>query len=132
MSSGSISFTYDPSTRIRTAIYQGVIDDAELLAAYRKVIAEPDFDIYAQDLADLRDVEQLNLSSKGLGQLGLLLSGGGEKPSPDQLTKLAIVGTRPDVFGMGRMYEMATESFLPKETKVFREIDEARAWLVSN
>jgi len=46
--------------------------------------------------------------------------------------KTAIVGNEDLTFGLSRMYEMTKEAFeLPFETRTFRDIDEARNWLLS-
>jgi hypothetical protein len=129
VSDAPIQFSYDRGMGIRTATYRGVIDDASLLRAYRELIVQPDFDPSAHDLADLRGVQKINLTPEGMRELGLLLSGGGSKPRPAQVSALAIVANTPVSFGLSRMYELLTESYLPKETCVFSELEEAVAWL---
>lgn len=126
-----IYFSYDASTGIRLATYRGTIDDKNLLEAYRELIVQPDFDPLAHDLADLRGVEHVELTPNGLNQLAIMLSGGGSLPRPSQVAGLAIVADTPVAYGIARMYEMMTESFLPKETRVFREFDDALSWLLS-
>ena len=47
--------------------------------------------------------------------------------------KTAIVGHEDIALGLSRMYEMTKEvSELPFETRAFRDIDEARNWLLSD
>jgi hypothetical protein len=124
-----IEFSYDPASGIRTAIYRGAIDDAALLQAYRELIVRPDFVPQAHDLADLRGITGWNVTSDGLRQLGHLMSGGEKMPKPSAVAGLAIVADTPLAFGLARMYELITEAYLPKDTRVFQNGDEALAWL---
>lgn len=126
-----IRFTYDAAAAIRTAAYTGVIDDAALLRAYRGLIAQPGFDPLAHDLADLRAVERADLTADGLRALGLLMAGDPSAPRPAAVAGLAIVATAPVAFGIARMFELSTEQRLPKETRVFEDLEEATAWLRS-
>ncbi len=129
MATGSIRFSYDPATGVRTATYAGIITDPILLEAYRDLIAGPDFVPLAHDLADLRGVEALELTPDGLRELGALFTGPVEPHRSEVLPGLAMVASSPASFGLARMYELMTESFLPKQTRVFRDFDEAQAWL---
>lgn len=126
-----IRFTYDAASATRTAIYTGVIDDAALLRAYRGLIAQPGFDPLAHDLADLRGVERADLTADGLRALGMLMAGDPSSPRPAAVSGLAIVATAPVAFGVARMFELSTEQRLPKETRVFEDLNEATAWLRS-
>ncbi len=45
--------------------------------------------------------------------------------------KLALVLSRDVAFGMARMYQSLTESNEQNHVGVFRDIDEAKAWLES-
>jgi hypothetical protein len=126
-----ILFTYDAKNRIRTATYAGTIDDACLLQAYRDLIQRPDFDPLAHDLADLRGIERIAVTTEGLRALGYLLSGGGTLTLPPTTSGLAIVTTGPSAFGIARMYELMTQSYLPKETRTFHGFDEAMEWLLT-
>jgi hypothetical protein len=129
MSDRPIEFSYDPASGIRTAIYRGAIDDNALLQAYRELIVRPDFVPQAHDLADLRGISGWDVTSDGLRQLGHLMSGGGKMPKPSVVAGLAIVADTPLGFGLARMYELITQAYLPKDTRVFKDADEAIAWL---
>lgn len=131
MPTGSILFAYDPATGVRTATYAGTITDEILIDAYRRLIASPDFVPLAHDLADLRGVDELALTPDGLRDLGALFSGPVEPRRPDVLPGLAMVASSPASFGLARMYELMTERFLPKQTRVFRDFDEAQGWLAA-
>ena len=126
---GTIDFSYDPATGVRTATYRGAIDDACLLAAYRGLISNPDFVGLAHDQADLRAVTEVEFTGAGLRELGQLMSAPGLGPPPDDVPGLAIVATTPVAFGLARMYELMTEGRLAKQTRVFGDLDDATAWL---
>jgi len=130
LTTGSIQFSYDVSTGIRTAAYSGAVGDALLIAAYRNLIRQSDFVPLAHDLADLRGVTTIALTPAGLNGLGLLLPGGGQ-PKPPNVSGLAIVANTPESRGIAQMFAQMSESCLPKDTRVFDSIDEARAWLKS-
>jgi hypothetical protein len=129
MSLGTIEFSYDGSTGVRSAVYRGTIDDATLLRAYQELIVRPDFVPQAHDFADLRGITAWQVTAEGLTQLGHLMSGGGKMPKPTLVAGLAIVADTPLGFGLARMYELITQGYLPKDTQVFRDVDEAFAWL---
>jgi hypothetical protein len=125
-----IVFAYD-SNGIRIATYRGTVDDACLLEAYGELIVRPDFIRRAHDLVDLREVGRLEVSSEGLRRLGWLVSGGEKRQRPAEVAGLAIVASTPLSFGLARMFEALTEGYLPKDTQVFHEFDEAMSWLLS-
>jgi hypothetical protein len=126
---GTIRFAYDASTGIRVATYDGTIDDACLLGAYRALITSPAFVPDAHDLADLRGVARFAITPGGLRSLGQMMSGSGGQPPPPNSAGLAIVADTPIRYGIGRMYELMTQGYLPKKTRVFRIYDEALDWL---
>jgi hypothetical protein len=129
MSNNQIVFSYDPETRIRTATYSGEIDTALLFDSYRKLISQPYFDGGAHDLADLRAVTKFTVSKEDLYAYSKMFTNG--QPRPAQVSCLAIVAHTALTFGLSRMFEMMTESELPKETRVFSDYVEASAWLKS-
>lgn len=131
MGEGSITFSYDAATGLRVAIYRGVVDDACLLGAYRELMERPDFEPLTHDLADLRAIERLELTSRGLAELGRLYSPAASSQQANPLPGLAIVATDPVAYGFSRMYQLMTEGSLPKQTRVFQDHDEALAWLLA-
>jgi hypothetical protein len=131
LNSPRILFTYDSKNRVRIATYTGIIDDACLLQAYEELIQRPDFDPFAHDLADLRGIERIDVTTEGLRALGHLLSGGGSLTLPPTMPGLAMVATGPSAYGIARMYELMTQGYLPKETRTFREYEEALEWLLT-
>lgn len=131
VANGSIEFSYDAELGIRIATYSGKIDDDILLQAYNAIVEDPDFVPLAHDLADLRDIDGSEVSMKGLKALGDLLASPATCSRASEPPGLAIVATSKFIYGMARMYELMTQSFLPKRTKVFKDMDKAMEWLKS-
>jgi hypothetical protein len=125
MNEGSIEFHYHHSTGLRVATYPGVIDDKCLLQAYQNLINQPDFVGPANDVADLRAIEQYRVTPSGLRSLGMLMGGSGLQPLPANLPALAIVAESNIAYGLGRMFELLNNRFLPKTIHVFRTLEEA-------
>jgi hypothetical protein len=124
----TITFTISLESRIRTAVYRGIVNDEQLLNAYAELIAAPDFDPALDDIVDLREANRLDISMEGFLKLVNLLS------QLDRLgfqTKVAIVASTEMAYGMGRMYELmrSTDENSSEEIRVFRDYDEALRWL---
>ena len=125
-SGGLISFVYDRAKRRRTAVFSGVVGDAELLAAYSGLLAQSDYDYAADDLVDLRAVTHLGVTPAGLGELMTMFA---PIDGMNVRTRLALVAPADDVFGVSRMYQMLRGDATPEEIAVFREMPKAIAWL---
>lgn len=121
-----ITFEIDAARRIRRQVFKGVITEAVLFAAYNDLVSQPDFDPSMADLADMREVERLDLSTKAVKQLVSLF----EAPELQSESKLAIVAASDHVFGMARMYEILSSN-TSEHIQVFRDMAQAEAWLES-
>ena len=120
-----IRISVDDSRRTRFIVYEGIVDDVELLKAYKELVARPDFNKTYNDFVDLTHVDEFQVTSKGISDLAAFL-----KPYIGELatTKLAIVATKPYIYGMARMYQSVRDD-APRKIKVFRDADEAFFWL---
>jgi len=107
-------------------MYTGVVTDAELLASYADLTARPDYDAGADDLVDLRQVDRLEISAEAMRHLIDLFQPVDALGNP---TRLAIVAASDFTYGMSRMYGMLRGHNVPEEVQVFRDADEAYAWL---
>ena len=121
-----ITFEIDLARRIRRQVFRGVITEAILFSAYNDLISQPDFDPTMADLADMTQVERLEISTKAVRQLVSMF----EAPELQSDSKLAIVAASDHVFGMARMYETLS-SHTSEHIRVFRDMAEAEAWLDS-
>jgi len=120
-----ISFSIDSVHRTRIATFTGVVDDAQLAEAYGGLLSQPDYDASLDDLADMRSVERLEVSTHMVRQLVDMFT---PIDTLGLTTRLAIVASRDHVFGMARMYEIL-RSDAPEQIRVFRDYDEAIGWL---
>ncbi len=119
-----ITFEIDEARRIRRQIFKGVITEPVLFAAYNELVSQSDFDPSMADLADMTQVERLDLSTKAVKQLVSMF----EAPELQSNSKLAIVAASDHVFGMARMYEILSSN-TSEHIRVFRDMAEAEAWL---
>lgn len=120
-----IAFHYDRELGARVATFSGTVDDAELLGAYRSLLASPDYDPRVNDLVDMRPVTRFDVTGDAIRDLVRAFS---PLDAAMVQTRLAIVAGSDLVFGMARMYELL-RSDTPEDIRVFRDMDVARAWL---
>ena len=123
-----IHITVDPAARLRTSTYEGVVTEREVIDTYEKLLADPNYDATLNDLADLRAVERLEVSTEVVYRVAGLYE------PLDQLgirRRIAIVAPADHIFGLARMFE-SVRAGAPEQIAVFRDIDEARAWLAGD
>jgi hypothetical protein len=123
---GEIAFETDGRLGVRIATLRGEIDDLQLLAAYRRLTADRDFDARIDDLVDLREVSPLRVTADGLRELIAVLR---RAYRHKEHRKVAIVAPSELAFGMARMYQLLRGVEPPEEIRVFHQYPEAIAWL---
>ncbi len=120
-----ISFYFDPELNLVTVIAEGIITDDDLGEYRKKLTNDPRFNPGIKILSDHRSVEKHALSVDGIyknmKENGLL-----EAKLKD--CRQAIVTNSDLHFGMTRMYQAMMSDIFPN-IKVFRDMDEAKAWL---
>jgi hypothetical protein len=99
----------------------GVLTDYDLLAHARAVAADPRFAPHFNQLGDLREVTEFQVSSATIWQAVRL------NPFGAGARRAAVVGSDL-VYAMARMYQMMRVHSLD-EMEVFRELDQALHWL---
>ena len=123
-----IDYEIDHEHRIVIARGRGVLTDADVFGYQEKVWSLPEVAGY-DELVDMTDVESVILpSADRMRDLATLSAGMDPKLGS---ARMAIVATRDEHYGLGRMYE-AYRSFQPesrKEVAVFRTAREALAFL---
>jgi hypothetical protein len=123
-----IDIRVDLDRRVRYSVVSGVVTDADLLAAYERVVSDPEFDPTLNVLADTRGVERVDVSAKSVQLLA-------QRRARDErlLTtkpRVAIVAASDVVFGLARMYEAYGDRQGDGDRYlVCRTIEEARRWL---
>ena len=117
-----ITFRIDPALRLLESTFAGKVSVAEMRSYMVAVFADPGFASDLRALTHLQDL-QTEASSSELVQYNAWRS---EQP---RLGKSAIVALTPHEYGIARMFELATDGSNGAETRVFRTVEEARAWL---
>ena len=115
-----VNHRIDESLGIVFTTYWGVVTVEEIRAARPELLGHPGFEASVGQLADCREVTELQLSADDIRSLADFVSskGGGRR---------AIVVSTNLVFGMSRMYELWLAE--GDGVQVFRDLAEARAWL---
>lgn len=105
--------------------FVGDLDDAGLLQYYQRMKTENMLQKYKRELVDGRQIGAMHTTAEGQQELAVLVGG-----LEDQLRgyRLAMVADSDLVFGMFRMWDMQRAD-LDYEVRVFRDYDEALAWL---
>ncbi len=116
-----VSYDIDQEAGVVRCDYSGVLD-LECVRIYQdELSADPNFDPSYDLLANLQDVDEVNLSSAEMRIIS--------HHSPyDKDTKCAIVTSQDFQFGMLRMYQ-AIQKKDDDKTMVFRSLTEAHQWL---
>lgn len=115
------SYTILPAARLVYSRAWGVFTDAELMAHVNSLRSDPRFEPSFRQLADFRDVTELEVSAEGVRTVATLNPYG-------RGARRAIVTSQPVAYGMARMYELLGYDS-EDQVKVTRDLAEARAWL---
>jgi len=115
------AYTIDLARSLVLSLGWGVLTDRELLAHVRALTADPRFARDFRQLADLRDVTDVQITASTIREMvGLNPFGAG--------ARRAVVVTNDVVFGMARMYQILSDESLD-ELRIFRKMDDALQWL---
>jgi hypothetical protein len=115
------SYTIDLARSLVLSRGWGVLTDGELLAHVRALTIDPRFVRSFHQLADLRDVADVEVSASTIREMARL------NPYGDG-SRRAVVVTSDVLFGMARMYQILREE-PTDELEVFRKLDDALRWL---
>ena len=115
------AYTIDLARSLVLSRGWGVLTDRELLAHVRALTAEPRFAQHFRQLADLRDVTDLQVTASTIREMVRLNPFGAG-------SRRALVVTSDVVFGMARMYQILRDES-PDEFRIFRKVDGALQWL---
>lgn len=115
------AFLLDEARRLVLSRGWGVLTDRELLAQARALAADPRFRPHWSQLADFREVTQLQVTSEGVRKLAEV------SPFGAGARRAILVGT-DETYGVARMFQMM-RSQRQDEIEVFRERNAALEWL---
>ena len=122
-----ISYRIDVERNLVLAVGSGILTDDDLLDFRKRLVNDPAFRPDMRELSDFRSVEKHVHTTEGLNRFLEQ-----ENMYADRLGeyRIAIVTGSDLHFGFSRMYIAGVADTLP-EVQVFRDIDEAEAWLFS-
>ena len=123
-----IPYHIDHDQRLVIATPHGVLTDAEIFGYQREVWSRPDTRGY-NELIDMTGVTQIEfISAQRVSDLAMI---SGSMDSPDSPSKLAIIATANEHFGLGRMYETyrQLDKKSNKVVRIFRIRKDALQWL---
>jgi hypothetical protein len=116
-------YEIDKERRLITSTASGIITLEEVWAHQEKLDKDPDFDPSFAQLLDVTQVTKLKLSSEDVRRVA-------ESNTFSTNPRLAIVATSSLVYGMARMFQIFREMKGEEKTRVFRDRDEAVAWVL--
>lgn len=122
-----IHITVDAAAGRRVSVLSGVVTDAELLAAYRELLAASDYDPALDDLVDACGVVRVEVTPDGVREVARVVAA---MDARNPGTRVAIVAPGGSAYVMARLYGFYREAQgAPSKHGVFRNVDEARGWL---
>lgn len=117
-------YEIDKERRLVTSTAAGAFTLAEVWAHQQEIAKDPDFDPSFAQLLDVTQVSELELSSdeiaRAAGRSVFAIN-----------TRLAILVSSNFVYGLARMFQILGEMHGNKKIHVFRERDEALAWVLA-
>ena len=112
-----------PTDVIRTVL-SGTVTDEELLSYYHALVLV-DIDGRWREVVDGRAITSYSITSNGQRQLAKFMAQHAERLRGG---RVAMVAASEVTFGMFRMWQLQREG-LDYQVEVFRELDEALAWV---
>lgn len=117
----SCSYTIDLTRSLVLSRGWDVLTDGELLAHVRALTIDPRFVRNFHQLADLRDVVDVEVTASTIREMAMLNPYGVG-------SRRAVVVTSDVLFGMARMYKILRDE-PADELEIFRNLDDALRWL---
>jgi len=114
-------FSVDPRQHLVTVKFDGPVSLNDLETYMHRLRTHPAFDATFSELVDLTEVESSQLDYKAASLVARTM----DPFSP--LARRAFVAPRMVIFGIIRMYQLIRDDEI--NTRVFRDMQEARAWL---
>ena len=118
------TFAIDKQRRLVITTGWDTLTPADVLAHQEKLLKDPEFDRSFSQILDFTRITDFELQGADVRMLA-------QKTvfSPD--SRRAIVVSNNLGYGLGRMFEMHRESFGENGIRVFRDLDEAVDWILS-
>jgi hypothetical protein len=103
----------------------GSITDTEMLDDYGRFFASDEWIPGMNELADISETDVAQITKDGVKDLAGLIEGIFRQH--ETFPRVAVYAPNDLPYGLSRMYSVEAERF--ESIKVFRDLDEARAWL---
>jgi hypothetical protein len=116
-------YEIDKERRLVTSTASGVITLDEIWAHQEKLVKDPDYDPGFAQLLDIAQVTKLELNGDDVRTIA------GSKIFASS-SRLAIVASSNLMYGMARMFQIFREMKGEQGIHVFRDRDEALAWVL--
>ena len=121
----SITYRIDEALGVVRTTVTGRLDDQDLLAHKRALLADPRFTVGMKELSDIRQCEQMDVTPQGIAAAASFDS---DHSSELRAHRLGLLVPTDLVFGLARMYEMSTDGNTGG-VMVFRTEEDALRWL---
>jgi hypothetical protein len=122
----TVTTTIDDETGYRTHVVTGELTPEELIEALSRTYADSEYEPGACVLWDVTGAELHLFSRQDIRKIAEFVAG--NRKAPPGARSALVVGRALD-FGLARMYEQMLVASTDVSVMVFRDIDEARAWL---
>jgi hypothetical protein len=119
-----IDYSIDDQRKIVLTRAWGTLTDEDLLLHKDRLSRDPAFTSELRQLSDIRAIERLEVTTKGVGAM---VAHDSRHPAQRDAHRLALVVPNDEVFGMARMYQLMAGGERP--VRVFRSMADAEAWL---
>lgn len=114
------TYTIDVARGLVVTRLWGRLTDEDLIDHQQRLRTDPEFDPGFRQFADFSDVEETTIAPEVIRELARTNPWGAG-------ARRAMFAPSDLLFGLARMFEMLDEQL--DEVRVFRNADEARAWL---
>jgi hypothetical protein len=118
-------YRQDSARGVLVVTLRGDVTDQDLLDLARKASRDPEIEPGQHELVDCREVEAISASTQCLRRVAEIYA---ESDRADDEVQVAIVAPRDAAYGVARMYQ-AFRTGSPVDIQVFREMEQAEAWL---
>src|SRR5262245_25421334 len=118
----TVRSSIDKQRRLVLTTVEGCVTFDDARRHQDRLLADPEFDASFDQLIDATSVTKIDISADEVRTLA-------HSHVFSLKSRRAVVATKPDVFGMGRMAEIYHEDIGNNEVEVFYSMDEALKWL---
>jgi hypothetical protein len=123
-----LSYQIDEERNLVLTTGSGILTDDDIIQHNASLLSDPGFEPGMRELSDIRGIDRLEVTTEGVDRMVQH----DERHAPEvKAHRLAIVASQDIVYGMARMYQSLTEQTVAN-VRIFGDIEEARAWLVSD